>query len=123
MNIQDIPQAVHNTTEIVNVSPGPSGERKVLTASERRKLKRKAPHPPISEMLKESVKVLNKGRGATYNDIRKHVEKTYVVDWDLLKYHVRWLLKNGVDVGLFKTIWGASDVDRKYKIRNRQSEH
>ena len=82
-------------------------------------LKRKADHPPTSEMVMESIKVLKKRNGATYEDIKKHMEANYPVNMNMLKHHVKKFLEKSVNNEVLEKIDGAGMAER-FKIKKKE---
>ena len=77
-------------------------------------------HPPVSEMVMNSIKALKKRNGASFEDISKYMEGKYVVNMKVLKSHVNKFLQKSIDKGMLEKTNGAAG-EGKYKMKKLES--
>lgn len=83
------------------------------TGSKKRGRKRKV--PPTSDMVMDSIKSLKMSNGASFEDIKKHMEENYPINVKgLLKYHVNNFLQKCVHNGVLQK---TGEVNKRFKIK------
>lgn len=88
------------------------------TGSKKRGRKRKV--PPTSDMVMDSIKSLKMSNGASFEDIKKHMEENYPINVKgLLKYHVSNFLQKCVHNGVLQK---TGEVNKRFKIKEKSSQ-
>lgn len=84
----------------------------VSQKKQRKSQKNETGHPPVSEMVMESIKALRKRNGASYEDIAKYIEEKYVVNVKRLKGHINTFLRKSLVAEKLERI-----VEVRYKVK------
>lgn len=116
IDITDVSDSVPVTRMIQNAA-----EMTVASVPERKTLKRKiVSHPPIAEMVIDSIKTLKKRNGVTPQHISNYIEQNYSVSTTQLKYYIDRFLQKSVTDGLVEKIQADSGEDR-FKIKKAET--
>lgn len=91
-----------------------SKEMSVSSVPERKSRKRKAAHPPTSELVKDFIQALRKHDGLYFENMRKHMQDKYGIDLKSFKDYVGKFLQHHVGNRVVKKI------DRRRKIQKQE---
>lgn len=107
-------EAKNETSIIIH---GEAKKLKTVNECKRKGRKRKFSHPPVSEMLMDSLKSIKKVSGVSFEDIKTHMEENFQVTVKaLLKYHVNNFLLKWVEDGILEKV-DEADMGARYKIK------
>lgn len=113
------PKYVKNKTGKVKskIQNDASKEMTVSSVPERKSRKRKAAHPPTSELVTDFIQALRKHNTEYFEGMRKYMQDKYGMDLKTFKFYVSKFLQKHVGNRVVKK------TDRRRKIyRNKKSE-